>query len=290
MRNTVIDLKQKKTINNYEVYREVDLESGEQGGWVTKNVQIDKNSWVGKANAIVMPNNKTKLSLQNTIIDGTGIVIDVRSGLVLLKNCAVRPYAKLSIESREKVIISDSVFGSGSFFKLEGVFNLGFVSASINNLILGNSAKLGLSNKIKDIEPDLAPVVSLSDVNMLNLGSLYITSCKGDILVNKVLVGEDCTVRLDNYSGVLIDELECRDYGRFELNNMHHPKISKFGNEIMIVDMDISQNSTVDLYSAGGVILDNQVVEHAKLVDSEVIVNGNFKSKNQFIEEWDKRL
>lgn len=289
MRNTVIDLNQKKIIKDYEIYRVVDLESGEQGGWVTKNVQIDKNSWVGKANAIIMPNTKTKISLQNTIIDGTGIEIDVRSGLVLLKDCIIRPYAKLSIEAHERIIISDSVFGSGSSFSLRGVFNLSFVSASISNLNLGNSARLELSSVIKDIKPDFAPVVSLKDVNMLNLGRLYITSWRGDILVNKALVGEDCIVRLDNYAGVLIDEFECREYSRFELNNMHHPELSKFGNEIIIVDTDISKNSTVELYSAGGVILDNQVVEHAKLVDSEVIVNGTFKSKNQFIEEWDKR-
>jgi hypothetical protein len=32
MRNTVIDLKQKKTIKTIDIYRVVDLESGEEGG------------------------------------------------------------------------------------------------------------------------------------------------------------------------------------------------------------------------------------------------------------------
>lgn len=44
MRNTVIDLKQKKTIKTIDIYRVVDLESGEEGGWVSKDVQIDRNS------------------------------------------------------------------------------------------------------------------------------------------------------------------------------------------------------------------------------------------------------
>ena len=143
MRNTVIDLKQKKTIKTIDIYRVVDLESGEEGGWVSNNVQIDRNSWVGKANAIIMPQG-SRLSLQNTIIDGAGIQFEVRNGLVLLKDCAVRPYAKLSIEAREKVIISDSVFGTGSSFIIDG---MDFSSVSVNNLNLGNSAvfKVGVS-------------------------------------------------------------------------------------------------------------------------------------------------
>lgn len=283
MRNTVIDLKQKKTIKTIDIYRVVDLESGEEGGWVSKDVQIDRNSWVGKANAIIMPQG-SRLSLQNTIIDGAGIQFEVRNGLVLLKDCSVRPYTKLSIEAREKVIISDSVFGTGSSFIIDG---MDFSSVSVNNLNLGNSAVFKVGVFVENVVgPDLIPAATFNDISILNLGRFFITDCKGDVLVNKVLVGEDCSFQLDNYWGVMLDEFECREDSKFALSNTSHPKLSKFGNEIIIVDTDIGSHSYVNLNSAGGVILDNQVVENAKLTDDDVIVNGVFKSKNQFVEEW----
>ena len=226
----------------------------------------------------------SRLSLQNTIIDGAGIQFEVRNGLVLLKDCSVRPYAKLSIEAREKVIISDSVFGTGSSFIIDG---MDFSSVSVNNLNLGNSAVFKVGVSVENIVgPDLIPAATFNDVSILNVGRFFITDCKGDVLVNKVLVGEDCSFQLDNYWGVMLDEFECREDSKFALSNTSHPKLSKFGNEIIIVDTDIGSHSYVNLNSAGGVILDNQVVENAKLTDDDVIVNGVFKNKNQFIEEW----
>lgn len=283
MRNTVIDLKQSKGMDSHKVYRVVDLNTGEEGGWVSNNVQIDRNSWVGKANAIIMPQG-SRLSLQNTIIDGAGIQFEVRNGLVLLKDCAVRPYAKLSIEAREKVIISDSVFGTGSSFIIDG---MDFSSVSVNNLNLGNSSVFKVGVSVENIVgPDLIPAATFNEISILNVGRFFITDCKGDVLVNKVLVGEDCSFQLDNYWGVMLDEFECIGWSKFAFENVYEPKYSKFGSEIMIVDTDISKESFINLVTAGEVILSNQVMEHIILNEDDDIVNGVFKSKNQFVEEW----
>ena len=182
------------------------------------------------------------------------------------------------------MIISDSVFGTGSSFIIDG---MDFSSVSVNNLNLGNSAVFKVGVSVENVVgPDLIPAATFNDISIQNLGRFFITGCKGDVLVNKVLVGEDCSFQLDNYWGVMLDDFECREDSKCALSNTSHPKLSKFGNEIIIVDTDIGSHSYVNLNSAGGVILDNQVVENAKLTDDDVIVNGVFKNKNQFIEEW----
>lgn len=285
MRNTVIGLKQSKGMDSHKVYRVVDLNTGEKGGWVSENVVVDKNSWVGKSNTIIMPP-KCKLSLQNTIIDGTNIEVEVNNGLVLLKDCVVRPFARIIVTTYDKAVISNCIFGSRCLFEITELLDLGFYSVSVNNLNLGNSARFKIDSSIEEIETDLIPVATFNDISILSSGEFYLTNCKGDISVNKVLIGEDCKFHLDEYKGILIDEFECIGWSKFAFENVYEPKYSKFGSEIMIVDTDISKQSFINLVTAGEVILSNQVMEHIILNEDDDIVNGVFKSKNQFVEEW----
>jgi len=124
------------------------------------------------------------------------------------------------------------------------------------------------------------------EITILNSGELSLTDCRGDVLVNGCLVGDDCTVQLDSYKGILIDGFECRWDSKFALSNIERSEYSNYGSEIIIVDTDISGNSFVNLNSSGKVILDNQEIRGIKVTDDGMIVNGVFKSKNQFVEEW----
>lgn len=285
MRNTVIDLKESRGKDNLKVYRVVDLNTGEKGGWVSENVAVDKNSWVGKSNTIIMPHG-SRLSLQNTIIDGARIEVKINNGLVLLKDCVVSPFARIIVTTYDKAVISNCVFGSGSLFEISVSLDLGFYSVSVNNLNLNNSARFKIDTSIEDTETDLIPVATFNDISILSSGEFYLTSCKGDISVNKVLIGEDCKFHLDEYKGILIDEFECIGWSKFAFENVYEPKYSKFGSDIMIVDTEVNKESFINLITAGEVILNNQVMKRVILNEDEEIVNGVFKEKNQFVEEW----
>ena len=288
MRNTIIDIKQSKEVEGGIVYRVVDQITGEKGGWVSSDVAVDKDSWVGEGNTIVVKP-KSKLSLKNTTIAGTHIEINIANGMVLLKDCVVRPYANLYFDAYDKVTVSDSVFGSGSFLRIFSMSDSSIFSVSLNKINLGNSAGLRVDGSCNSVNPDTIPVMTFNDITVLNSGELSLTDCRGDVLVNGCLVGDDCVVQLDGYKGILIDGFECRWDSKFALSNTIHSKYSKYGSDIVIVDTDISGNSFVNLNSSGKVILDNQEIKGIKVTDDDMIVNGVCNKKNQFMEEWDKK-
>lgn len=285
MRNTIIDLKQSRKVEGKEVYRVVDQITGEKGGWVSKNVAVDKDSWVSEGNILIMKPG-ARLSLKNTLIGGTHIEINIANGMVLLKNCVVRPYARLYFDTYDRAIVSDSVFGTGSLLRIFSFSDSSIFSISLHKINLGNSARLRVDGSCKSVNPDTIPVMTFNEITVLNSGELSLTDCRGDVLVNGCLVGDDCTVQLDSYKGILIDGFECRWDSKFTLSNIERSEYSKFGSEIIIVDTDISGNSFANLNSSGKVILDNQEIRGIKVTDDGMIVNGVFKSKNQFVEEW----
>lgn len=288
MRNTIIDLKQSKEVEGQKVYRVVDQSTGEKGGWVSKDVAVDKDSWVSEGNILIMKSG-AKLSLKNTTIAGTHIEINIANGMVLLKDCVVRPYARLYFDTYDRAIVSDSVFGSGSLLRIFSLSDSSIFSVNLNKINLGNSARLSVDGSCKSVNPDTIPVMTFNAITVLNSGELSLTDCRGDILVNGCLVGDDCTVQLDSYKGILIDGFECRWDSKFALSNIERSEYSKYGSEIVIVDTDISGSSFVNLNSSGKVILDNQEIRGIKVTDDDMIVNGVCNQKNQFIEEWDKK-
>ena len=280
MRNTIIDLKQSREVEGKEVYRVVDQITGEKGGWVSKNVVVDKDSWVSEGNILIMKPG-ARLSLKNTLIGGTHIEINIANGMVLLKNCVVRPYARLYFDTYDRAIVSDSVFGTGSLFRIFSLSDSSIFSVNLNKINLGNSAGLKVYGSCKSVNPDTIPVMAFNEITVLNSGELSLTDCRGDVLVNGCLVGDDCTVQLDGF--------ECRWDSKFALSNIERSEYSKYGSEIIIVDTDISRDSFVNLNSSGKVILDNQEIRRIKVTDDDMIVNGVCNRKNQFMDEWSER-
>lgn len=288
MRNTIIDLNQSREVEGKKVCRVVDQITGEKGGWVSKNVAVDKDSWVSEGNILIMKPG-AKLSLKNTRLEGGHLEINIANGMVLLKDCVIRPHARLYFDTYDRAVVSDSVFGSGSLLRIFSFSDSSIFSISLHKINLGNSARLRVDGSCKSVNPDTIPVMTFNEITVLNSGELSLTDCRGDVLVNGCLVGEDCTVQLDGYKGILIDGFECRWDSKFALSNIEHSKYSKDGSEIIIVDTDISGNSFVNLNSSGKVILDNQEISGIKVTDDDMIVNGVCNKKNQFIEEWSER-
>lgn len=285
MRDTIVDRKQSKEVEGKKVYRVVDQSTGEKGGWVSDNVAVDKDSWISEDNTIVMKLG-SKLSLKNTTIAGTHIEINIANGMVLLKDCVVRPYANLYFDTYEKAIVSDGVFESGSFLRVFSLLDSSIFSVSLNKINLGNSARLIVDGSCNSVNPDTIPVMTFNDITVLNSGELSLTDCRGDVLVSNCLIGDDCVVQLDGYKGILVDGFECRWNSKFALSNTIHSKYSKYGSEIIIVDTDVGVDSYVNLNSSGKVILDNQEVRSIKVTDDDMIVNGVCNKKNQFMREW----
>ena len=269
-----------------KIYRVKDFLTGELGGWVSDRVSVSTDSWVGK-DVILCPM-AGNLSVSNgSVIEGRNIGISIlEDSKVILDRCRVSPYSQLFFGKSLRTVVKNCVFCNYSQLKINNHSGSSSSLVEVSSVWIENRASIQVT-----AVGNSAGNIVIKNVIIFKGGSFIANRIWRDMLVNKLFIGDDCEVFLEEYQGIIVDGLNCIRGSRIKFKNSPQP-LDTFGvldgDELIIVDTEVMGSSRIDLSSVGGVVIINQEIDNEfKAIDKMTM--GVFKRKNQFIEEWDNR-
>lgn len=196
MRNTVIDLKQKKTIKTIDIYRVVDLESGEEGGWVTENIILGEGCKIEKECRVYSKSLNGVVHLSD--VENTGMSdIGVNSGFfyrcIFSKSC-ICDFGETAEVTNCRISGKIEVIDEGGLrVKMDNVqIGHGTLLESGDGVTILNSCFADSS--IIKIQPQMEFL--MNNVNMGYKSVLEIATAN-NLTLDNITIGEKCRVEVD---------------------------------------------------------------------------------------------
>lgn len=202
MRNTVIDLKQSKGKDSHKVYRVVDLNTGEKGGWVSKEVVISDDSWVEYEGVVISGNGGKIFLTDGTIIEGK---LESHSQVTKVSNCFFR--GEIVVEEPEtytaKFVNCKTIDKGCKIFIANPNFDVPVQFSDnvyLENVLMSSSSEMFLS-----------PHGSVSRATLFSGAHLSVDK-SGKYLISDLTIGERGSLFISGFARVGISNLTMKTF------------------------------------------------------------------------------